>query len=207
MEMLSAPDRARIEATIADIEQRTAAEMVVVVLGRSGDYAEIKFGCALALALAAGGVGHLCLPALSTGWLLWLQLGVALAVFAALSVPAILRAVTPRSMFSRSVEQRAQLAFLEHALFETRDRTGVLILLSLLERRVAILGDNGIHARVQPEGWQTHVERIVHAIHRRRTADGLCETLRALGDMLSIALPQRADDVDELSNEVRQRPR
>jgi len=207
MEMLSAPDRMRIETTIADIEQRTAAEMVVVVLGRSADYAEIKFGYALAMTLAAGGIAHLCWPALPTAWLLWLQLGVALAVLAALSVPAVLRWLTPRAVFSRSVEQRALLAFFEHALFETRDRTGVLIMLSLLERRVSLLGDTGIHAKVQPEGWQVHVDRIVQAIHRGRTADGLCDTLHALGETLSVALPQRSDDTDELSNKVLQKPR
>jgi putative membrane protein len=101
------------------------------------------------------------------------------------------------------VEQRAELAFLEHGVFATRDRTGVLILVSTLEHRVALLGDEGIHKKLQDSGWQRHVGELAKAIKDGRAAQGVCDTLRAIGEVLIAEFPPRHDDTDELSNAVR----
>jgi putative membrane protein len=204
---LSEAGRSHIEATIAEIELQTAAELVVVSIGRSASYSEIKLGYALALSLAAGAIGHTVWPTHSVQWLLWLQLAAALFTLGFTSLPIVLRRVVPKAVLKHWVNQRAHLAFLEHGLFATRDRTGVLIMLSELERRVVILGDSGIHAKVQESGWQAHVDHIVAAIHAGRIEQGVCETLRALGETLTKEFPRRADDVDELPNTVRQTPR
>lgn len=204
---LSQADRAQIEATIAEIEQHSAAELVVVAIQRSGHYGEVKLAYALLISLAAGAVGHLLFPERAVPWLLWLQLAAALTTFGAISVPWLLRLVVPKALLAHAVDQRARLAFLEHGVFATRDRTGVLIMLSELERRVVILGDAGIHAKMQTAGWQTHVDHIVAAIHAGRIASGVCETLRAIGAVLMAEFPPRPDDVDELPNAVRVEPR
>jgi putative membrane protein len=204
MKRLSEAGRARIEATIAEIEQRTAAELVVASVEQSAGYDEVKLAFALALALASGAAAHLLWPWLAVAQLLWLQLGAAIATWLVCSLPWVLVRIVPRPLLTQSVEQRAQLAFLQNALFETRDRTGVLILISELERRVVILGDSGIHAKVQTAGWQAHVSRIVEAIRKGRAEDGICETLQAIGEVLSAEFPPRPDDVNELANTVRQ---
>jgi putative membrane protein len=204
MKSLSEAGRTKIEATIADIEQRTAAELVVATVEQSGSYSEVKLGYALAAALGGAAVLHLCVPELPVAYLLWLQLAAASATWLLCSWPWLLGRVVPRAYLTQSVEQRAQLAFLEHALFETRDRTGVLILISELEHRVVILGDSGIHGKVQTAGWQSHIGHIVEAIRKGRAEDGICETLRAIGEVLIAEFPPRPDDVNELDNAVRQ---
>lgn len=204
MKSLSDAGRARIEATIAEIEQRTAAELVVATVEQSGSYSEVKLGYALAAALGGGAVLHLLRPELSVSYVLWLQLAAACIAWLLCSLPWLLARVVPGAYLTQSVEQRAQLAFLEHALFETRDRTGVLILISELERRVVILGDSGIHAKIQASGWQRHVQQIVDAIRKGRAAEGVCETLHAIGEVLTAEFPPRPDDVNELDNAVRQ---
>jgi putative membrane protein len=207
MALLSKDALTRIEQTVAEIEQRTAAELVVVSVGQSASYAEIKLGYALALALLAGASGHLLWPDAQVVALLWLQLAAAALALLGLSVPAILRLCMAAPLLQHSVDQRARLAFAEHAVFDTRDRSGVLLLISELERRVVILGDTGIHQRVQVEGWQAHVDRIVTAIRAGRAEQGICDTLRAVGEILIAEFPVRPDDVNELPNAVRQTPR
>jgi len=204
MKSLSDAGRAQIEATIAEIEQRTAAELVVATVEQSASYAGIKTAYALAVALAGGAVAHLVDPWLSVAQLLWLQLAAAGVSWLVCSIPWVLVRVVPRAYLTESVEQRAQLAFLHNALFETRDRTGVLILISQLEHRVVILGDSGIHARIQTAGWQGHVAHIVEAIRKGRAEQGICETLRAIGEILGAEFPPRPDDVNELANTVRE---
>jgi putative membrane protein len=205
--LLSQASMQRIEQTIVQIEERTAAELVVVSVGQSASYAEVKLGYALAAAFMAGAVTHLGWPEFPVAELLYLQLAAALLPLFLLGVPGVLRSVVRGSQLAVAVDQRARLAFLEHAVFATRDRSGVLIVLSELERRVVIMGDAGIHARVQTSGWQAHVSHIVGAIRAGRAEQGVVETLQALGETLSAEFPRRADDVNELPDSVRQTPR
>jgi putative membrane protein len=103
-----------------------------------------------------------------------------------------------------AAERRARGEFFERGLFATRDRTGVLILLSQRERQVVILGDAGIHARVQTSGWQAHVDHITAQIRRGRAADGVCEVIARLAASLESGVPRQADDTNELPNQVRE---
>ena len=201
---LTQPERERIEAKIAEIEQRTAAELVVVTAHACASYYEVKLTYALLLALAAGAGAHFLEPEWSVPSILWLQLAAALVALLLCSVPAVLRKVVPRGLLQQHVEQRAELAFLENAVFATRDRTGVLILIAELEHRVAILGDEGIHKQVQTAGWQKHVTELTKAIASGRAGQGVCDTLQAISEVLIAELPPRPDDTDELSNKVRQ---
>jgi putative membrane protein len=200
---LTQSERERIEAKIAEIEQRTAAELVVVTADSCASYHEVKLTYALLLALGVGAAVHFVWPNWSVPVILWLQLAAAIVSLLVCSVPAVLRTVVPRALLQQHVEQRAALAFLENAVFATRDRTGVLILIAELEHRVAILGDEGIHKKVQISGWQKHVAELTKAIATGRAGQGVCDTLQAIGEVLIAELPPRPDDTDELSNKVR----
>jgi putative membrane protein len=202
MALLSETDRRRVEDKIADIEKRTAGEIVVSVVGRSDDYAGPRVAYAALLALLSAAIGHLIWIDLEATWFLAAQLPVAVLAFVVLGSPGLLRIVVPRDERCVRVEQRAERAFLERAVFDTRDRSGVLILLSELERHAVILGDRGIHERVTHVGWQRHVAHLTQRVREGRTADGLCEVLDALGELFARDFPPRPDDVDELANHV-----
>ncbi|HET8940012.1 MAG TPA: TPM domain-containing protein [Polyangiales bacterium] len=202
-QILTPAEREQVETTIGEIEKRTAAELVVVTAEACAHYYEVKLSYALMLAFAVGALGHTLAPEWSVPAILWLQLGAAIACVALCSLPAVLRLVVPRALMQQYVEQRAELAFLEHGVFATRDRTGVLILVSALEHRVAILGDEGIHKKLQAGGWQRHVTELTKAIAAGRGGEGVCNTLREIGDLLIAEFPPRPDDTDELSNAVR----
>ena len=98
---------------------------------------------------------------------------------------------------------RPMSMILAHGVYATRDRTGVLIFLSALEHRVVILGDRGIHQRVQDPGWSELVALLVAAIKQGKSADGVCEVITRLGELLARDAPIREDDTNELANEVR----
>ena len=207
MALLSQASLQRIEQTIVEIEERTAAELVVVSVGQSATYADVRLGYALAASLLAGAIGHLAWPAAGAYELLWLQLGAAVLVMFLLRLPLVLRYSVRRAQLAAAVDQRARLAFLENAVFATRDRSGVLIVISELEHRVVIMGDAGIHARVQTSGWQAHVSHIIAAIRAGRAEQGVIETLKALGETLSAEFPRKHDDTNELPNTVQQTKR
>jgi putative membrane protein len=202
MSVLTNDEQKRVELAIARLEAESATELVVAVLPRSGDYRFPRLLAACAWALAAS-------LASATFWfehdallpfaVLLVAGGVAWFLF---GVPALWRAlISPRSA-ETEVSRRAFALFSERGLVSTRDRTGMLILVSELEHRVVILGDRGIHERVGDAGWAEHVQRIVAAIRAGRAADGLIETIEALGLVHAELLPVGAGDTNELSNEI-----
>lgn len=203
MALLTAQDRQRIETSISAAERMTAAEIVVACIAHGDSYLDLRVLAAGLIALAGGAGLSLGLPWLDLHELLALQTLIAVAVFAVSGLAPVLRACVPGARKHSAVERAAQLAFLKHSVFATRERTGVLILLSELEHKVVILGDQGIHARVQDPGWQKHVESIVRAIGAGRAADGVCEVIDSLAKVLAEGAPIRADDTNELPNRVR----
>ncbi len=193
----------RIEATVARVEERTAAEIAVVTVPRSDAYHDLRLLYATACAVTAAAWLHWFSPHTTVTALLWLQLTTVASVWLASGVGPVLRLLVPSVRTHASARRAAREAFLRHEVFATRARTGVLILVSELERCVVILGDSGIHARVQDSGWQEHVDRLVSAIRAGRAADGTCEVIEAIGAVLAVGVPVSADDTNELGNAVR----
>ena len=110
------------------------------------------------------GIVHAVDPQLGTNWILLVQmLGTALA-WPLSGWPALLRLVISEGREQRAVERAAELAFLEHEVFATRDRNGVLILISELEHRVAVLGDRGLHQKLESKGFVELVEQLTRSI-------------------------------------------
>ena len=207
MALFDSGQLARIEAAIRTVEQTTAGEIVVVSVPRSDAYQDVRLLYANAFALVGAALLHLVWPELAVAWLLWGQVGIALLVWFALGWPALLRPLLPEAYAHACVERRARLEFLEQRVFETRDRTGVLMLISELERQVFTLGDSGIYRQLQQQGFQVYVDRVIAAIRSGRAADGVCEVIEDLGRVLAEKFPRRPDDTNELPDAVQQENR
>jgi putative membrane protein len=100
------------------------------------------------------------------------------------------------------VERAAFTHFFTEGLHTTREATGVLIFLSVLERRVWILGDRGINARIQPKSWQEFVDRLTAGIRDNHRCDALCRVIGEIGEVLADRFPPRTDDRNELEDLV-----
>jgi putative membrane protein len=108
----------------------------------------------------------------------------------------------PKASSHEAVERRAFELFSARGLHGTRDRTGMLILVSELEHRVVILGDRAIHERVGSAGWQTHVDHIVAAIRRGEAVTGILEVIERLDRAHAELLPAAAGDTNELPDDI-----
>jgi putative membrane protein len=84
----------------------------------------------------------------------------------------------------------------------TRARNGVLIFLVPRRRKVVVLGDAGIHAKVAPDFWDRVVERITADFRRGDPTAGMVAAVELLGNALASAFPASAADVNELPNTV-----
>jgi putative membrane protein len=206
MPLLNEVDQSRIEAAIATLEQRTQAEVVVAVVGRSThawiQRAIVGFGVALFAGLAFLEV----LPHLDPRLSLFVELVAGFAVFALFGLAPLERLLVAPPLARRQVEERAFALFARRGLYRTRSHTGVLLLISELERQVVILGDEAIHGRLGQAGWQEHVDHLVAAIRRGEATRGILEVLEKLGGVLAEIAPPEEQNDDELPNTVIQEP-
>jgi putative membrane protein len=202
MALLSESETKAIEQAIQRVESRSATELVVAVVEQSGDYvaprALLSLGWTLALTLAL----TVFRPHIPPWWLIALELPIAAAIYALFGIPALRRRLIPAAAAEQAVQARAYALFSERGVHRTRERTGLLILLSELEHRVVILGDSGIHSLVGESGWREHVDRIVTRIRERRAAQGVLEAIEALEPLLAAHSPSRTDDQNEIANTV-----
>ncbi len=100
------------------------------------------------------------------------------------------------------VLDHAAYIFEELGMFRTRDRNGVLIYVSAADRRVAVIGDAGINARVPAGFWDDVLALLQEHFRSGRFADGLCQAVERVGEKLRADFPHERDDRDELSNDI-----
>jgi uncharacterized membrane protein len=100
------------------------------------------------------------------------------------------------------VLDHAAFVFGELGMFRTRERNGVLIYVSVADRRMAVIGDAGINAVVPPGFWDEVLYTLRSAFQAERYADGLCAAVNMVGDKLAAYFPPRSDDRNELTNEI-----
>jgi putative membrane protein len=201
MTQLSKADREQIEAAVQRAEAETSTELVVAVIAKSSDYRFHRLLGAFAWTLAT----QLLVARWLEAHVFWLVLGalpVAWVAYALFGLPVFGRLMVPKAYADRKVEERAFQLFAERGLHQTRDRTGMLILISELEHRVLILGDVAIHEHVGDEGWEAHVAHIVQAIKRGELVRGVVEVVERLGAVHAQHLPRRPDDSNELPDVI-----
>lgn len=97
---------------------------------------------------------------------------------------------------------RAREVFLALKMHETALHGGVLIYLALEDHKLAIVGDEGIHARVDPGYWEAIRDRMVERLRRGAARDAVVEAVQDVGGVLAREFPRRPDDVDELPDDV-----
>ncbi len=192
----------RIRSAIARAEARTAAELVVVETRASDTYAPQRAGLALVQLIGASLALYHGVPALPVDLLLLLQLPLGVLAWWLAARPPLLRALVSGREAGARVDARARRIFAEHGLTGTRDRSAVLILISALEHRVAILADRGVDAVVDTGEWRQDVDAIVASIRAGRAADGIAQVIDRLAAQLADALPPRPDDRNELRDAV-----
>lgn len=207
-------DEDRIRDAVRRAEERTAGEIVPVVVPRSASY-EVATWRGVAFAVLIALTVILLVLRFYEGWGLgWLftpwgvvlaALGAGLAgALLATYVPPVQRLLAGSDLLDETVHRRAMQSFVEEEVFDTRDRTGILLFVSLREHRIEVLGDTGINEYVRPDDWAEVVTRIRAGIRNENLTEGLVEAIEMCGRLLERrGVGIRPDDENELSDAVR----
>jgi putative membrane protein len=209
--LFSPSDLERISQAVKVAERKTSGEIVPYVVDQSDLYEEAEWrGGAL-----LGAVALVCIAVLHLTSETWHGLGPAeigiitigamgLGVMLTHRFSTVRRFLTGNDAIEHRVAQRAAQAFISEEVFQTKDRTGILLFLSLLERKVLVVGDSGINQKVDQSEWEDVVVSITRGIAEGKAADGFIEAIGKCGQLLQKrGVARRRSDRNELSNKLR----
>ncbi|MBM3186454.1 MAG: TPM domain-containing protein [Bacteroidetes bacterium] len=98
--------------------------------------------------------------------------------------------------------EKAVTIFNKLKMYQTRDRNGVLIYISFLDRKLAIIGDEGINNVVPTDFWESTKNELIFRFKRNEFAQGIIDAVNEAGKELQHYFPVKSDDKNELSNEI-----
>jgi len=189
-----------IAAAVRDIEKATDAEVVIVVRGRSGSYrhADYLFGALLAF---AGLLFVLFSPFdFHTYWVPFdVALLFAVGAFVSFRSDTLRRLLTTDNFRTKAARAGAAAMFYEAGIANTHAENGLLIYLSLLERKMEVIADRGVLKAVPPLKWNHSVFELKEVAQKCEPED-LINALRNLGAVLAEHLPATGENPNELAD-------
>lgn len=209
--LLSDQDIKNIEKMVIEAEKQTSAEIVPMLVRSSTslEWQWVLLTLFLAYLAAAGDLYapiELWMPLLGSSALTHAFLLVCELVFAGAVAWGLLRfqqvrhLLIPRAMAEKAVWDRAVREFYTSRIQETKGRTGVLIFISVLEKRAVVLADQAISAKLPKDYWQGMLADLIAAKKDGKLAQGLERLILRCAEALKNDFPREADDTDELSN-------
>lgn len=193
MTYLTADEAASLDALVVRLESATGAQIVPAVVGKADSYAEVPWR-AFALGASIAALALVVSDRLHPEWVTAatapmhavIMLGAgAFGTLLTAFVPAAARLLLYRDRVDVEVRQYAESLFLRRGLFATRARTGVLVLVSLFERRIEIIADTGFDGRVSRADWQDVVGRMTPHLRDGRPFEALRAALASVETLLT----------------------
>ncbi|HWI87963.1 MAG TPA: TPM domain-containing protein [Sphingomicrobium sp.] len=221
MLQLSQADREKVAAAIASAESKSSGEIVAVATPISDAYHDVGLHWALVplfavLAWAAWRPTALVwwYDFLFGGWSpdpTMSQLLTLVMFFAALAFTVALLvlkwmplriALTPGATKHRRVRRRAIAIFQAAAAGRTAGKTGILIYLSMAERRAEIVADEAILKVTDDHTWGEAMHALIADVRQGRPADGICAAISQVGAVLAEHFPRSATDRNEIPDKL-----
>jgi putative membrane protein len=208
-------DLQRIKAAVKEAEDKISGEVVPVIVERSGRYRIAHYKAALiAAALTFMTVIALDRYVFTDAanaifydpvFIFFLvTIGGIVGAAAAAYSDSVKRLLISRAYLDNATRQRAENAFLEEEIFNTRQRTGIMIFISFFEHEVIVMADRGISKVVEQKQWDEIVNNIIDEIRKGRIIDGLEAGIRNCGEvLLANGFHKTDDDVNELGDDLR----
>jgi putative membrane protein len=211
--LLTREELDRLANTIAEAEKKTSGEIKLMIVKRSSKLPDVFKVLMLFFATM---LMILCWYE-RENWFLYSgffytrylsYIGVVVLVLSAMLAwifarfEFVQRLVTRPSVLAQWVWLRAELEFHREGLGKTVDRTGILILLSVFERRAVVLADKGINEKLDKNVWQEVINSVVDGVKKGQLADNLELAIKQCGNLLAKHFPIKPDDTNELSNTV-----
>lgn len=208
-------DLTRIKNAVKIAEDKISGEIVPVIVERSGLYAVANFKSSLVFSAVA-----FCVMILLDRYVItdashtlfydpmFIFFVVAVSGIIGFLLPnfshSIKRFFISQTQLDEGTRQRAENAFLEEEVFNTRHRTGIMIFISFFEHEVIIMADRGISKVVEQKEWDNMVADLIKNIRQDKFIEGIEDGIKRCGEiLLEKGFIKTEDDINELRDDLR----
>ncbi|MBK5277914.1 MAG: hypothetical protein JJE09_03515 [Bacteroidia bacterium] len=206
-------DLERIKTAVREAESKISGEIVPVFVEKSGIYSLATYRAAVFGALAVF-VVIVFLDRYVPSFAIYDRDPLLIFVFVALGglagalkahfINPIKRMMLSQVHLDQSTRKRAENAFLEEEVFNTRQRTGIMIFVSFFEHEVIVMADKGISKVVDQSVWDGLVRGIITNIKDGKIVEGMEGAIRKCGEiLLEKGFVIDPDDANELKDDLR----
>lgn len=204
---LTRPEQGKITATVQEAERRTSGEIVPMVVSASHDYPAATIAATLSFALPSGlfisGIisKNLWMGTSNTWIFITLTAIIYLILYPLISRTKILKALflNPNTV-ETEVRNSALAAFYSEKLYKTKNENGILIYISVLEKKVWFLADANINSKIKQQEWDSIVDELTKGIKCGEQAAAICKAITQTGEILQHHFPLEENDKNELHN-------
>ena len=203
---LDADSPRKITEAIAANEKATACEVVPMVVLRSSSIDHLP-GLLLCFFLTLFFAFNLTSYLVAFIQNIYILVFTVIAIFSCLSVllarsSRIQRLILSDGEMEKQVRNRAELEFYRLGVKETRNSIGILIFISLAERKVVVLADKAIAEKLPSTTWDSVVHLILDQRKASTLTEGILAGLAFCGNMLVEHFPIQPGDMNELKNHL-----
>lgn len=202
---ISDEDIQKISDAVSRAEAKTDGEIVPVIVKRSSTVGHVPLTLTLIALLA------LIVIEFPYADLLWVRpwvyawpfliIAIYYLSFFVAKLSRVQRILVPERDEVDQVHQRAHLEFYLNQVNETKNHTGILIFISVMEKKAVILADEGISSKLPPEIWNEILKKLGEQLAKGNWAFGFIEAIESCGHHLKTHFPNTTH-TDQLKNQL-----
>lgn len=202
MTFLNDTEKAQLRAAIRQAETKTTGEIVTVIAQASDDYFYYPTLWAALLAILSPLLPMIFAASFAPLGIIELQLLVFVLLALIFRWPPLKMRIVPHAVKQQYCARRAREQFLAQNLHTTRERTGVLLYVSVAEHHVELLADAGIHAKVPAGTWDLVVSSLTARVKAGQVDEGFIEAVNSIGTHLAMHFPAAGVNPNELPDHL-----
>ncbi|HEX3504088.1 MAG TPA: TPM domain-containing protein [Xanthobacteraceae bacterium] len=181
-------DYEAVAVAIRDAEQKTSGQIVCVLAHSSSGYVHVPILWAVALALFTPWP-LINFTQLSVQRIFLIQLVVFIVAGLIFSWMPLRLLLVPRALQRARAHRAAIEQFVIRGISRTKNRTGILIFVSLAEHYARIVADEGIAEKVPVAEWQAAIDALTAHMRNKQIAEGFIAAIARCGEVLARHAP------------------
>lgn len=197
-------DKEEIKGLIDEAETKSTSELVPMIVKSSDVYPAAHFRAAIIVSFLFSLMLYMSpFHIINPIWFLWVQVPGLLLGYALGNIPFFTRLFITKKEIEYEVTQRAIEAFFEHGLHTTDNHNGVLIFISLMERKIKIITDVNVKKKIEQKIWDDIIHDFTDRVHEGQFIEALKQSISAASAVLERHFPAtESSRKNELKNEL-----
>lgn len=205
---LSADSIGQVNGAIVKAESTTSGEIVPMIVHRSSTVGHVPVVvlCLLAIVYLALDLTTYQTELFGEQWI-WAIYGINIVLLILITsflskIHFVQRKLTSKVDLVDQVDMRSEIEFYESNITNTRDGTGILLFVSLMEHRAVVLADKAIKDKVSEETWSEVCSILITGIKKGDMSMAFTDAIKKCGEVLTPHFPVKTDDTNELNDHL-----